>query len=188
MKKVLIIVLLFFTITAYTQDTNSKPYYAFYPSAKGFDYKEFKHNIFGFNITIPSNWTFGVSGSFPEQVVVIYPEGLNTSQISGEFEMIEIGNIPVTDINPQEAISLVLSGMYLHHNDLKIDKDKYILEINGFQAISSTFSWKSKNGNTIMEYITLISTSIGYRSVTIRVTEPLYIEKRRIWIHSFGEF
>jgi hypothetical protein len=36
------------------------PYYGFYPSTKGKDFKLLKHNILGFSIDIPSTWTFGV--------------------------------------------------------------------------------------------------------------------------------
>ena len=151
-----------------------QPYYGFFPSTKGYNYKKFVHNIFGFSIEIPSTWVFGVYGTPPTAVVFLYPEGLNTGKLSKEYETIELGQIPFSGLALEEAQETVMQGMSAKHPTLTLLHKPTKTIVNGMSAISWTYQWTSKTGFTVVEHIILVQSSSDIRSLAVRTTRRDY--------------
>jgi hypothetical protein len=169
-KKVLSLfafVLIWTIAICYAQD---KPYYAFYPSSKGSDYKEFRHNIFGFSVDIPASWIFGIVNKNNLPVVLIYPEQIKTGEFTDSYETIEIGMITKNGISLEEASEYTLDGMQLGHVEYKILKAPYATNIDGQASRAFTATWISKSGFTIYEYIWLIAYKDEIRTICLRTT------------------
>lgn len=145
-------------------------YYGFYPSSKGTEFKQFRHNIFGFAIDIPSTWVFGVNGTPPTAVVFLFKEGLNTAKLSKDYEVVEIGQIPFGNMGLEEAQLTVMRGMRAKHPNLKIVASPTTATLNGRPSISWTYQWPSKTGYTVVEYVTLVQSKSGMRSLAVRTT------------------
>ena len=156
------------------------PYYGFYPSEKGENYKLFRHNIFGFEVDIPKNWTFGVTGKAPGQIIMMYPEGLNTAKFSPSYETISVGILPIANIELAEAYKYTLLGMKRSHNGLNILKNNTDIKINGNKAINFIYTWPSKSGNTIKENVFLIEYGPRIYSITTRTIDPVSEKQSKI--------
>lgn len=165
---------------AYAID-NQQPYYGFSPSKLGQNHKKFTHNIFGFSIDIPSTWVFGVNSTPPMAVVFIYPEGLNTGKFSKNYETIEIGQIPFSAMSLDEAKGTVMKGMSAKHLNLTMVSKPSKGKLNGRSAISWAYQWLSKTGYTVVEYITLVQSSTGTRSLAVRTTIPDFSTRRSFY-------
>jgi len=168
----------------YTARENQKaksPYYGFYPSKKGVEYKQLRHNIFGFSIDIPSNWLFGVHGSPPLSVILLYPEGMVTNKFADNYETIEIGKIPFQSTSLEDVQRYVMQGMNQKHPNLVVLKTPYKVAINKRQGLSWIFQWKSKNGYDIIEYITLIQYGEDTRSLAVRATKSNFHSKVKFY-------
>jgi len=178
MKKTFFVIV-FITITIIPNIGNAvEPYYGFYPSEKGLDYKLFRHNIFSFEVDIPKNWIFGVAGKAQGQVIMMYPEGLNTGKFSPSYETISVGIIPVLNIPLLKAYEHTLLGLQQLHKGFKIIQKYSHTEINNNKAINFVFSWPSRTGNTIKENALLVKYGQRIYSVTIRTIDPIS-EKRK---------
>ena len=147
-----------------------QPYYGFFPSEKGQNQKRFVHNIFGFSIDIPSTWVFGVNGVPPTAVVFLYPEGLNTGKFSKDYETIEIGHLPFAGITLEDAQRAVMHGMSGKHPSFTMVQKPKTTTLNGLSAIVWLYKWPSKTGYTVSEYITLVQSESGIRSLAVRTT------------------
>jgi hypothetical protein len=154
-----------------------QPYYGFFPSEKGQNHKRFVHNIFGFSIDIPSTWVFGVNEVPPTAVVFLYPEGLNTGKVSKGYETIEIGQFPFAGMTLKEAQQTVMQGMGAKHPIFTIVQKPKKTTLNGMSAISWIYQWPSKTGYTVVEYITLVQSSSGTRSLAVRTTRRDYASR-----------
>jgi len=151
-----------------------RPYYGFFPSEKGQNHKMFVHNIFGFSIDIPSTWIFGVNGVQPTAVVLLYPEGLNTGKLSKDYETIEIGQLPLSEMALEEAQQTVMRGMTAKHPSFTMVQKPKKTALNDMPAISWIYDWPSKTGYTVVEYITLVQSASGIRSLAVRTTKRDY--------------
>ena len=154
-------------------ENSSEPAYGFYDSEKGPEFKLFKHQLLGFEITIPANWIFGIVGQSQFAVAMIYPEELNTAEFSNDFETIEIGKIPSGDITLNEAYENVMLGMQQKHSiiDTILKREDYNLKNNS--GIRWSYTWQSKTDFVVFEEISLIKFNDEIRSITIRtVNEP----------------
>ncbi|MDD4980930.1 MAG: hypothetical protein PHC54_06675 [Candidatus Omnitrophica bacterium] len=170
MKKIFslaIFVLLMAIAICYAHD---KSYYAFYPSAKGNEYKEFRHNIFGFSIDMPSIWTFGVVNKDNLPVVLLYPDGLDTGKFTDSYETMEIGLIPERSISLEEAQKYVLDGMKAGHAGYKILKEPHATRFSEQAGRAFIALWVSKTGFSIYEYISLIPYKDQIRTICVRTT------------------
>jgi len=150
------------------------PYFGFYPSTMGREFKLFKHNILGFSIDIPASWTFGVFGKPPLTVALVYPEGLNTGIISENYEMIEIGQLPLLNINLQQAKDIVILGIHTRRKNIEYVGDLIPTYVYNTDTIRWKYSWRSKSGILLIEDISLIKFGDRIRSVTVRATKNKY--------------
>lgn len=167
MKTIVAFLIIMFLLipAAFNQEQN----YGYYPSEKGVQYKEFRHKLFGFSIDIPSNWIFGIATKGGVPVVLIFPEGLNTSKITDNYETIEIGQI-VNESSIEEARKYVSLGMIKGHAGYREVGNADNIEINGNAGISFVGEWQSKAGFTVYEYISLIKYENNIRTITFRTT------------------
>ena len=156
-------------------------YYGFFPSEKGIDHKKFVHNIFGFSVDIPSTWVFGVNGTPPTAVVFLYCEGMDTGKLSKEYETIEIGQIPFEGVTLAEAQETVMRGVRVKHPKLTIVQKTAEGKLNGLPSISWIYDWPSKSGYTVTEYITLVDSPSGMRSLAVRTTRRDYSARMNFW-------
>jgi len=165
-----------------------QPYYGFFRSELGQNFKKLTHNIFGFSIDIPSTWVFGVHGTPPLAVVLIYPEGMNTAQLSSDYEMIEIGRLPFNGIDLNDAQRLTLKGMTVKHPNLAVltEPNKHIL--NGKLAVSFVFQWPSRTGLMVTEYVTLVQAEGSIRSLAVRSTRSDIVARRNFYDLLLGTF
>lgn len=162
--------------------SSQQPYYGFFPSSRGEQFKKFVHNILGFSIDIPSTWIFGVNGTPPTAVVFLYPEGINTGIFSADYEVIEVGQIPAyTGTTLQKAQENVMSGMKTSHPNLKFLQNPAATSINGRAAVKWTYQWTSKTGLTIIEYIALVESSSGIRSLAVRTARNDFYSRQPVY-------
>ena len=154
------------------------PAYGYSLSSMGNDYKKFVHNLLGFSIDIPLTWTFGINGALPAAVVIMYPEGLDTGIFSAEYEAIEIGTLPAhTARSLSEAYDNVLYGMKSSHPDMTMLQTPHYTTLNSHNGIQWTYRWPSKTGFSITEFITLIDTQSGIRSLAVRTTQEFSLKQ-----------
>ncbi len=151
----------------------SSLYYGFYPSSKGAEFKLFRHNIFSFEVDIPQNWTFGVAGKAPGQVIMMYPEAVNTGKFAPSYETISVGIIPIPNVTLVKAYEYTLLGMKQSHKGLKIIQENTNVEINNNKVINFIYTWPSKTGNTIKENVFLIEYGKRIYSITTRTIDPI---------------
>ncbi|HBG77907.1 MAG TPA: hypothetical protein DDW84_03515 [Phycisphaerales bacterium] len=163
-------------------------YYGFYPSSRGDNYKQFRHNILGFSIDIPSNWIFGVNGQPPTAVVFIYPEGIVTDKFSDTYETLEIGNIALNHTDLQNAQQAVMKGMSLKHPDILVTEQPQEVVINSRNSLCWIFKWKSKTGYDVTEYITLVQGDKDIRSLAIRTTKTDFNTMRKAYDEMINTF
>lgn len=166
-----IIILPFTLITLPNAVGQQESYYGFYPSQKGAAHKKFVHNIFGFSIDIPSTWIFGVNGTPPTAVILLYREGLDTSKFSADYETIEIGKISFDGKTLKGAQEQVMRGMSAKHANITITKHPTESKLDEHPSISWIYTWPSKSGLTVTEYITLVQSTNGIRSLAVRSTQ-----------------
>lgn len=157
-----------------------EPYYDFYPSEKGLDYKLFRHNIFSFEVDVPKNWTFGVAGKAQGQVIMMYPEKLNTGKFSPSYGTISVGIIPVSNISLVNAYEHISLAMQQSHKGLMIIQKNSHTEINNNKAINFVYTWPSRTGNTIKENVFLVEYGQRIYSVTIRTIDPISEKRKKI--------
>jgi hypothetical protein len=124
MKRNFLLLAIILTLLPTICGNAKEPYYGFYPSNKGVNYKLFRHNMFSFEVDIPKDWTFGVAGKAPGQVVMMYPERANTAKFRPSYETISVGIIPVANVTLADAYKNTLLGMMRYHEDLKIIQEK----------------------------------------------------------------
>jgi len=165
--------------------------YGFYESDKGAEYKEFRHNIFGFSVDIPNNWIFGVVTKDNIPVVLLYPEGLNTGRFSSDYETIEIGEIPLKEkVSLADAKKYTLDGMRLGHQNYEIINESQKMLQSGKECIWFLAKWPSKTGFDIYEYVFFIDSDDQVRTVAVRTTFD--IKNRKAFydqiIESFNSF
>ncbi len=173
-KLLLLSLLLIFSSTIWA----SEPYYGFYPSMLGENYKQLKHNIFNFAIDIPVQWTFGVNGQPPLSVILLYPETLDTSRISNNYETIEMGIIPAENITLKEAYCHTILGMHQAHPNLKILKQPEEKLIQNNNSLEFTFEWQSKTGFTVVEWVNLVNFKNRVYSVTSRAAKGIFTKNK----------
>lgn len=157
----------------------NEPYYGFYPSKMGVNYKLLRHNIFNFELDIPKDWIFGVAGSTLGQVILIYPEGFNTAKFAPSYETISIGIIPITGITLVKAYDYILLGMSQNHNGLMVIKEKTIAAVGNNKAINFIYTWPSKTGNIVKENVFLVKYRKRIYSITIRTIEPIFWQQKK---------
>jgi len=167
---------------------SEQAYYAFYPSSLGEDWKRFQHNIFGFSIDMPASWMFGVHTKQPAYpVIMLYPDGIDTSKFSDKFEMIEIASFPADSLDA--AFQNVLQGMRVSHPGLVLDKEKKeTVFVGGENALEFQISWPSKTGYSIIEHITLISYNEQIRSIAVRAVDNLFKQHEQLYqkiVHTY---
>jgi len=175
LKSVLIAMIL---ATGSSMADDANPSYGFFPSTFGKDHKKFTHNIFGFSIDLPSNWVFGVNGKPPLAVVILYPEGVNQSTFSPEYETIEIGQLPPDASSFAQAQATIMKGMKNKHPNLTVTAEPKTSTINGRDALCWTFEWKSaKTGYTVIENVFLVQSPTDIRSITVRTSRGDYSKR-----------
>ena len=167
MKKIFLLGF-FIAFSVMPAQASEKPFYAFYPSEVGADFKKFEHNILGFSIDVPNSWTFGINGSGSMTVALLYPETLNTAVLSNEYESIEIGVLPFNNISLNDAYDFILKGMKEAHPNLINEKEPISIKVQGNDALEFSFFWTSKNGTVVNELVHLISYKNQIRSVIVR--------------------
>jgi hypothetical protein len=167
------------------------PYYGFYPSNKGANYKQLRHNIYGFSIDIPSNWTFGVNGMGDTAVILIYPDGMITERFTEDYESIEIGRIPFRKASLQDCLKNLMVGMRIAHLNIEVLEQTSEPITSKYESLTSVFTWKSKTDLTIIEYITLIKTENDIRTVTVRTARADFFSRKNFYdniVFSFVPF
>ncbi len=172
-------------------DDTQPPYYAFFPSEKGGDYKRFVHNIFGFSIDIPSPWTFGTYGALPTAVVLLYPDGMDSGEFSENYETIEIGQIPFFGMTLEETEQTTMQGIAVKHPTFAVVQRPRKRILNGMSAISWIYQWPSKTGYVVIEYITLVHCPSGIRSLAVRTTRGDYASRMNFYegiLETFSAF
>lgn len=183
-----IVLVFLFSLTSVTFATEQ---YGFYESSKGSEYKEFRHNIFGFSIDIPKHWVFGIVTKDQIPVVLLYPEGLDTGRFSSEYETIEIGEIPSRKkVSLTDAKKYVLDGMRAGHRNYEIIEESKKVLSNGQECVWFLAKWPSKTGFDIFEYIFLVNSDDQVRTIAVRAA--FNIEKKKAFydgiIESFKPF
>jgi len=157
------------------------PYYGFYPSPRGAEFKELRHNILGFAVTIPSSWIFGVTGQPPLQVAILYPQSLNTAVISDRYETVEIGCLPLEGITLGDAQARVQQGMSTVHPGVQTLEPPLYGETGGRRTVSWLLSWKSQTGTVIVDRPMLMEFQRQVRTVTIRAAaEVFYLQRTEL--------
>lgn len=157
------------------------PAYGFYASKNRQDFKTFHHSIFGITIDVPTGWTFGINGTPPTAVILLYPEAVGVNSFSPEYEMIELGLLPSNVRSLTEAQQLVMSGMQAKHPNLVMVDRPVNIALNGDQALQWRLQWQAKSGYTIIEYITLVRDKNRIRSIDVRTARPDFLTKRKFY-------
>ncbi len=183
-KFILCFVLLTFCITAWAVE----PYYGFFPSKLGKQYKQLKHNIFNFIIDIPVHWTFGVSGQSPLAVISVYPNTLNTSKFSDNYETLEISIMPVENITLQEAYEYVILGMRQSHPSMKIVKQPKEKLIQNNNSLEFTFEWQSETGFFIIEWVSLVKYKDQIYSISSRSVKAMFTKNKDLYNRVINTF
>jgi len=154
------------------------PYYGFYPSSLGPSHKVLRHNLFGFQIDMPSDWNFGVNARGGLPVVLLYPPNMNTTQITDAYQSIEIGSLPLPKISLEEAHRHLMTGMRMAHPALREVEPPVRVKVQNAEALQSLFTWQSKSQVEIAEWVTLVDNAHGIRSVTVRSAYGLFKRQR----------
>ena len=182
------LLLLFAPAVHLRAEDQQEPYYGFYPSDKGASHKKFVHNIFGFSMEIPSEWTFGVNGTPPLAVILLYREGLDTSRFCADYETMEIGKLAIEGKDIEEARDMVMRGMKAKHAGLTVTKIPAESKLAGFPSVSWICTWPSKSGFTVTEYITLVRSTSGTRSIAVRTTRADMESRKEFYDDLIGSF
>ena len=155
------------------QQPTQEQYYGFFESSKGSSYKLFRHNIFGFEIHIPADWQFGVTGTGPEAVILIFDPEVDTSKFSPGYHTLSIGVMPVRGASLNTAYEATIRGLSELRADNKVTAGPTDTTVNGATALSFSYEWPSKTGATVKEKIRLISAGDKIYSVNIRTIDPV---------------
>lgn len=167
-----LVLLLIISSGVFAREPAAEPYYGFYPSPIGADWKKLKHNLLGFSIDVPASWTFGVSGTGALVVALLYPETIDTSKFHENYQSIEIGRIGGS-MTLEQVKRSVVAGMLQKHMDAEViapivgqPKDKELKD-------NVVIAWTSKTNIRVVEDITLVRTPDSIRSVTVRSSESV---------------
>lgn len=155
-------------IAAFSQE--HVPYYGFYPLADNPHQKELQHNLLGFSIRVPSDWTFGVAGDGPVSVAILYPDGLDTSRFTDKYISIEVGQFPAASLSLPDAYLAVFLSLNGAHAGLRFVEAPHFVDPEQETRLAWTHSWPSRSGVTIVEHILLVSFESTIRTVTIRAS------------------
>lgn len=147
-------------------------YYGFFPSRKGATFKLFRHNILGFEIDMPANWTFGVVGAPPNAVALLYPDGLNTAKLSPDWKTIELGALSVPGLSLADAAKHTQQGMNSKHPGCRVTHELASTTVGTQSAVTWTYTWQSKTGNVVTEKLYLVQFGKSVRSVAVRSASP----------------
>ncbi len=188
MKKLVFVLLCTIVTIMVSIGYAKEPYYGFYPSEKGANYKLFRHNIFSFEVDMQKDWTFGVAGKAPGQVIMMYKEGVNTGKFAPSYETISVGIIPMPNITLVKAYEYTLVGMKQSHKGLKIIQQKTNVEINTNKVINFIYTWPSKTSYTIKENVFLVEYGQRIYSITIRTIDPITRSQKKIHEEIIGAF
>lgn len=158
-----------------------KQYYGFYQSRLGSGYKRLQHDLLGFSIDIPNDWHFGVNGADKTAVVIIYPEHINTAFITENYETLEIGVLPFTGISLVQAYDMIVAGMMVDKRRFNLIDRHQKTDINNLPAIHFSYTWQSKTGVIIKEWVNLIEYHNQIRSVTFRSAENIFENRKDLY-------
>ena len=146
----------------------AEPYYGFYSSPLGPSYKTLRHNLFGFQIDLPSNWNFGVITQGDIPVALLYPSSVETTRLSDSYISIEIGSLALPKMTLEEAHRHLMTGMQtadpgLHEIELPATNQS-----SGRCGASIAIHLAMKTQVEVVEWVTLVEEPKGIRSVTVR--------------------
>lgn len=169
------IILILFLLSACggEQKPQQEQYYGFYESDKGAPYKLFRHNIFGFEIDIPVEWQFGVTGTGPEAVIMIFNPEIDTNAFSAGYHTLSVGVLPVRGATLKEAFKATLRGVTQSHTGAHATAGPDEITVNGMEGLRFAYEWTSKTGLTIREDIRLVKSEDKIYSVNIRTVNPV---------------
>jgi len=165
-----------------------EPYYAYFPSKKGPDFKRLVHNIFGFAIDIPSSWTFGVSGFPAAPVVLLHPEGLYTGEFCDDYETIEVGKLASGGMTLEECHRAIVQGVRTRHPELALIQAPSRTMLNGCPATCWIQTWRSEAGYAIIECMVLVYGPDGIRSLAVRTSRDDYETRLSFYNALLGSF
>lgn len=135
-----------------------KKLYSFADSPSKEGYKHFKHDLFGFEVDVPNDWVFGIitKGGIP--VVGFYPEEVELSQLSEQWQMIEIGILPRTDAGLEGAYGTLRIG--LEASNYQVDKIYTEASVHGNKAIAFNAFLNSRTGWKVRDQIFLVRSGL----------------------------
>lgn len=165
-----------------------KPFYGFYPSAQGADWKQLRHNLFEFSIDVPSSWTFGIAGQPPTAVVLLFPESMNAGQITRDYGTVEIGRIEGPQGSLRELADMAIVGIRQKHASLQLDVPPREVRIAGRQAVSFEYTWPSMTGFQIVEQVSLVSDAGRVYSIAVRATREAMRDNGRMYARVSSTF
>jgi hypothetical protein len=170
-RKQLLVILLSFFVALFGCGSDDDPYYGFYESNKGPSYKLFRHNLFGFEIDIPTAWTFGVAGQGPGAVIMIYSPEIDTSTFSSGYHTLSVGVMPIEGVSLERSYEAVLSGMKQAHASLDVTVEPYETSLGGQDALHFEYEWPSKTELIVVEDVRLVQKGQRVFSVNIRTID-----------------
>ena len=165
-------------------DNSNNRTFDIYPSSMGVNYITLHENLYGFSIDIPSDWTFRIVGNYPNAELIFFPEKMNISLMSKDYENIMISNISLIP----EVMGLSLKQICLQ---TKVGKEmvyggkKYrisdIIEIkvNKYEGYYFEFEIDSDTNPDlkVLKQLHFIKDGNKYRTITIR-GEKSFIKSR----------
>lgn len=180
LRTALFVVSLFSAVSG-CQPKNETPYYAFHPSTLGSNWKQLRHQVFGFTVDVPASWTFGVAGGGAEAVALLFEEGLNTAQLSESYATLELGSVPRDGRSDLQIASLIIVGMRTKHPDLRVDSVATVLRLRDLEGVGFAFSWRSQSGFTIVERVVLLGDGDRLLSVNMRATTAAWAQNSALY-------
>ena len=161
-----LVVLIYFNKPQGKNDSKNAVFYAFTKSNNDQSYKKLVHYVFGCEIEMPSNWQFGINGTPPYAVILLFPDGIDTSKFNSEYETVELGEIAMKNLDV--AFDSVLNGMKIKHPNLIIhENSKRTINLKEYRYLS--FEWtSSKTGIVVYEHIYLGEFNQSVRSICFR--------------------
>jgi|TARA_Y100000310_G_scaffold327366_1_gene393602 hypothetical protein len=178
--------LILFVISSVWGQDEINQYFDIYPSSKGDNYTKLRHNVYGFSIDIPFDWTFRIVGNFPNDELIFFPEKMNLRVMSKEYENIMIANISMIPelegLSLEQACKATMVGkekVYTGANKkYRISKLTQV-KINDYEGYYYEFEIDSDtNPNLkVLEQLHFIKKGNEYRTITIR-GEKLFIKSK----------
>jgi hypothetical protein len=174
-----------------TNGPNASPAYEWVSSPRGEDWKTLSHNMLGFKVDAPSDWSFGIVGKTQKDaVVLLFPDELNTATFSADYQTIEISAYPIYGTVSEVKRNILLFWEF----ERPITRTEPTLEVptafNGRSAERFARSWTSREGIQIVEDVLLLENAKGVRSITIRCAEAMRAQNEPLHqdiITSFSE-